>query len=102
MYVRERNSNFGIEDCFALNRTLKYCHIPQEKERTLRVKIIIVVDDGLLKSFQGLCPATKKKKEKVVIFSIFPKSYLKPMSVTLCNGKVFTKNMFLDCIIILI
>ena len=38
IYVTVRNSNFGIEDCFALNRTLKYCNIPQEKERTLRVK----------------------------------------------------------------
>ena len=38
MYVAERNSNFGIEDCFTLNCTLKYCCIPQEKERTLRVK----------------------------------------------------------------
>ena len=40
MYVTERNYNFGIEDCFALNRTLKYCRIPQEKERTIRVKNI--------------------------------------------------------------
>ena len=36
--VTERNSNFGIKVCFALNRTLKNCCIPQEKERTLRVK----------------------------------------------------------------
>ena len=44
IYVRERNSNFGIEDCFALNCTLKYCCISQEKKRTLRVKNCLYFD----------------------------------------------------------
>ena len=44
MYVTVRNSNFGIEDCFALNRTLKYCSISQEKECTLRVKNCLYFD----------------------------------------------------------
>ena len=32
IYVTERNCNFGKEDCLALNCTLKYCRIPQEKK----------------------------------------------------------------------
>ena len=47
MYVTERNSNFGIEDCFALNRTLKFCCIPQGKRRTLRVKNCLYFDTEL-------------------------------------------------------
>ena len=31
IHVTERSSNFDIEDYFALNCTLKYCRISQEK-----------------------------------------------------------------------
>ena len=37
IYVTERRSNFGIQDCFALNCNLKYCRISHEMKRTLRV-----------------------------------------------------------------
>ena len=39
-----RISNFVIEDCFALNCTLKYCRLSQEKKRTLRVKNCLYFD----------------------------------------------------------
>ena len=35
IYVTVRNFNFGIEDCFALDCTLKCCRISQEKKRTI-------------------------------------------------------------------
>ena len=44
IYVTERNSNFGIVDCFALNCTLKYCRISQGKKHTLRVKNCLYFD----------------------------------------------------------
>ena len=44
MHVTERYCNFGIEDCFALNCTLKYCRISQEKKHTLRVKNCLYFD----------------------------------------------------------
>ena len=34
----------GIEDCFTLNCTLKYCRISQERKRTLRVKNCLYFD----------------------------------------------------------
>ena len=56
MDVTERNFNFRIEDCFALNRTLKYCCSPQEKERTLRVKNCLYFDIELfLELMTKLC-----------------------------------------------
>ena len=44
IYVMERNSNFGIEVCFALNCTLKYCRISHEIKCTLRVKNCLYLD----------------------------------------------------------
>ena len=44
MNVTERNFNFGIEDCFSLNFTLKHCRISQGKKRTLRVKNCLYFD----------------------------------------------------------
>ena len=42
IYVTEKNCNFDVEDCLALNCTLKYFCISPEKERTLRVKKLFV------------------------------------------------------------
>ena len=42
IYVTDESCNFGIEDCLALNCTLKCCRISHEMKRTLRVKKLFV------------------------------------------------------------
>ena len=44
MYVAERISRFGLEDCFALNCTLKCNCSSREEKRTLRVKNCLYFD----------------------------------------------------------
>ena len=44
MHVTERMSDFALENCFALNCTLKLCSVSQEKKRTLRVKNCLYFD----------------------------------------------------------
>ena len=41
VHVTDERSNFGIEDCLALNCSLKYCLISHEMKRTLRVKELV-------------------------------------------------------------
>ena len=48
IYVTERNSNFGIEDCFTLNCNLKYCCISHEIKRTSRIKNRLYFDVELI------------------------------------------------------
>ena len=44
IYVTERKPCFDLEDCFALNCTLKFTCSSQQKKRTLRVKNCLYFD----------------------------------------------------------